>query len=242
MKSEKILGDIIENIEEIERRVSSLKKLSDKNKRKALVLLNEAKNNFKKIRENLVVDNEELANFFLKKTVKLKNSTTDKFIERMGEKELMKEISLINRYSKAAPYDFSGEVKELRKGYRAFIFGLIPFYLLSGLYGPAFAVTALILVIPTLLAILGLRKRGSMGLMLAFAVIPIPLIMGAFSIRYGIYALTNEAELQKIAEALGKSLSFAQAVSVLMILLGASSVVLLSYATYLFYKHRHAFL
>jgi hypothetical protein len=242
MKSEKILGDIIENLEEIERRINSLKNLSDKNKRKALVLINEAKRNFEKIRENLVVDNEELANFFLKKTVKLKNSTTDKFIERMGEKELMKEIALVNRYSKAAPYDFSGEVKELRKAYRAFIFGLVPFYLLSGLYGPAFAITALILVIPTLLAIMGLRKRGSMGLMLAFAVIPIPLVMGAFSIRYGIYALTNQAELQRIAEALGKGLSVAQAVSVLMILLGGASVILLGYASYLFYKHRHAFL
>ena len=242
MESEKILREVAEVIDEIKARVERLDVLSDKDKRKALILLDEAKRNFLKVAENVVYDNEELANFFLKRANRIKNSTNNKAIEKIGTKEYMKMVSQLNRYSKVAPYDFSGKVKELQKAYRAFLFGMIPFYIISGVFGPMYAVTALILVIPTLLAILSLRKRGSLGLMLAFAVMPIPMIMGAFSVRYMTYALTNQAELQKIAETLGKSITVAQLVVVFIGLMGLASLVLLGYASYMLYKHRHAFL
>ncbi|NJE84901.1 alpha-glucosidase [Thermococcus sp. CX2] len=242
MKSQEILRDVAQTIEDTEKKVNSLTKLSDKNKQKALKLLEEARRNFMELSENVAIDNQELANFFLKRAVKLKNNTNDRFIEKMGEKEYMKSVSMINRYSKAAPYDFAGKVKDLQRAYRAFLFGMIPFYVVSGIFGPVYAVTALILIIPTLLAMFSLRKRGSLGLMLSFAVMPIPMVMGAFSIRYGIYALTNEGELTRIAEALGQSLAVAQGIAVLITLLGAASLILLGYASYMLYKHRHAFL
>ncbi len=242
MRSAEILRDVAETIDEVKKRVDSLKNLSDKNKKKALVLLEEAKNNFLTVADNVIYDNEELANFFLKRVVKLKNSTTDKFIEKSGQKEYMKLISTITRYSKVAPYDFSGKVSDLQRAYRAFLFGMIPFYLISGIFGPMYAITALILVIPTLLSILSLRKRGSLGLMLAFAVMPIPMVMGAFSIRYSVYAFNNPTELARIADVFHRSIAFAQAVVALIGLLGAASLVLLSYASYMLYKHRHAFL
>ena len=242
MKSSDILRDVAQTLEDVEKRINSLKNLSDKNKAKALRLLNEAKENFTRLAGEVVVDNDELANFFLKRAVKLKNSTTDKFIEKMGEKEYIKEVSAMNRYSKVAPYDFAGKVKELQKAYRAFLFGMIPFYIVSGIYGPAFAITALILVIPTLLSMISLRKRGSIGLMLALAVMPVPIVLGAFSVRYGIYALSHEEELMKIANAFHRSLTFAQGVAVLVAVLGALSITLLSYAAYSLYRHRHAFL
>ena len=242
MKSAEILRDVAQTIEDVEKRINSLKSLSDKNKQKALRLLGEAKKNFLELSENVVTDNEELANFFLKRAVKLKNNTTDKYIEKMGEKEYMKEVSAINKYSKVAPYDFGGEINVLGKAYRAFLFGMIPFYVVSGIFGPMYAFTALILIIPTLLAMLSLRKRGSLGLMLAFAVMPIPMVMGAFSIRYSIYAFNNPEELARIAEAFGRSLSFAQGIVALIGLLGAASLILLGYASYMLYKHRHAFL
>jgi len=242
MKSPEILRDVAQTIEDVEKRINSLKALSDKNKQKALRLLNEAKRNFLELSENVAVENEELANFFLKRAVRLKNNTNDKYIEKVGEKEFMKDVQAINKYSKAAPYDFAGEVKALHRAYRAFLFGMIPFYIVSGIFGPMYAFTALILIIPTLLAMLSLRKRGSLGLMLSFAVMPIPMVMGAFSIRYAIYALSNPEELARIAENLGRSISFAQGVVVLMGILGALSLVLLGYASYSLYKHRHAFL
>ena len=242
MKSQEILRDVAQTIEDIEKRINSLKALSDKNKQKALRLLNEARRNFSQLAESLEVDNEELANFFLKRAVKLKNNTNDKYIEKMGEKEYMSEVQKINKYSKAAPYDFAGEVKVLTKAYRAFLFGMVPFYIVSGIFGPMYAFTALILIIPTLLAMLSLRKRGSLGLMLSFAVMPIPMVMGAFSIRYSAYAFNNPEELAKIAEAFGRSVTFAQGVVLLIGVLGAVSLVLLGYASYMLYKHRHAFL
>ncbi len=242
MKSPDVLRDVVQTLEDTKKRIDSLKNLSDKNKKKALVLLEEAKTNFLKVAENVIEDNEELANFFLKRAVKLKNSTTDKFIEKAGEKEYMNLVSTMARYSKVAPYDFSGKVRELQKAYRAFLFGMIPYYIVSGFYGVAYALTALILVIPTLLAMLSLRKRGSMGLLLAFAVMPIPIVVSAFSIRYGIYAFTHPEEIQRIAEALGRSIAFAQGMVVLVALSGIASMSLLLYASYMLYKHRHAFL
>ena len=242
MKSAEILRDVAQTLEEVEKRVNSLKSLSDKNKKKALRLLEEARKNFLELSDNIVNDNEELANFFLKRAVKLKNNTTDKYIEKMGEKEYLKEVTLINRYSKVAPYDFAGEIRVLRRAYLAFLLGMIPFYIVSGIFGPMYAMTALILIIPTLLAMLSLRKRGSLGLMLSFAVMPIPMVMGAFSIRYSIYALNNPEELARIAETLHKSISFAQGIVVLVGILGAATLILLGYASYMLYKHRHAFL
>jgi len=242
MKSEKVLREVVSVIDEIKARIDRLSVLKDKDKRKALVLLDEAKRNFTEVAENVVYDNEELANFFLKRATRLKNSTSDKTIEKIGVKEYMSMVSQLNRYSKVAPYDFSGKVKELQKAYRAFLFGMIPFYITSGIFGPMYAITALILVIPTLLAILSLRKRGSLGLMLAFAVMPIPMVMGAFSVRYMIYALTHQGEIQKIAEALGRSIMVAQLIVVAIGLLGLASLILLGYASYMLYKHRHAFL
>ncbi|WP_457752051.1 alpha-glucosidase [Thermococcus sp.] len=242
MRSPDLLRDVAQTLDDVKKKIDNLRSLSDKRKQKALILLEEAKNNFLNVADNVVEDNEELANFFLKRAVKLKNSTNDKTIEKIGVKEYMNMVSTINRYSKVAPYDFSGKVKDLQKSYRAFLFGMIPFYVVSGIFGPVYAMTALILIIPTLLAMLSLRKRGSLGLMLSFAVMPIPMVMGAFSIRYAIYAFNDPTELARIADAFHKSLTFAQGVVALIGILGAASLLLLSYASYMLYKHRHAFL
>ncbi|ASJ08668.1 alpha-glucosidase [Thermococcus siculi] len=242
MKSAEILRDVAQTLEDVEKRINSLKSLSDKNKQKALRLLDEARRNFLDLADNLVNDNEELANFFLKRAVRLKNNTTDKYIEKMGQKEYMKDVDLMNRYSKVAPYDFAGEVKVLRRTYFAFLAGMVPFYIVSGIFGPMYAFTALILIIPTLLAMLSMRKRGKLGLMLGFAVMPIPMVMGAFSIRYAFYAFNNPEELAKIAEAFGRSIGFAQGVVATVGVLGAATLILLGYASYMLYKHRHAFL
>ncbi|AHF79443.1 hypothetical protein [Thermococcus paralvinellae] len=242
MKSPGILKETAEVLRQTKERVLNLKALSEKNKQKVLRLLDEAARNFEELSSDVVIDNVELAEFFHRKAVELKNNTYDKRIERLGEKEYVRDVERINRYSKAAPYDFSGKIKELNKVYKAYLYGLVPFFIISGVFGPAYAITALILVIPALLSLFSMKKRGSLGLMLAYAVIPIPLIMGAMTIRYSIWALMNQQEVQKVAEALGKSIGFAQATLILLLVLSVLEFTLLSYAAYGLYKHRHAFL
>lgn len=242
MKSPGILKETAEVLRQTKERVLKLKSLSEKNKQKVLRLLDEAARNFEELSCDVVIDNVELAEFFHRKAVELKNNTYDKRIERLGEKEYVRDVERINRYSKAAPYDFSGKIKELNKVYKAYLYGLIPFFIISGVFGPAYAITALILVIPALLSLFSMKKRGSLGLMLAYAVIPIPLVMGALTIRYSIWALMNQQEVQKVAEALGKGIGFAQATLVLLLALSVLELTLLGYAAYGLYKHRHAFL
>ena len=242
MKSPGILKETAEVLKQTKERVLKLKSLSEKNKQKVLRLLDEAARNFEELSCDVVIDNVELAEFFHRKAVELKNNTYDKKIERLGEKEYVRDAERINRYSKAAPYDFSGKIKELNKVYKAYLYGLVPFFIISGIFGPAYAITALILVIPALLSLFSMKKRGSLGLMLAYAVIPIPLVMGALTIRYSIWALMNQQEVQRVAEALGKGIGFAQATLVLLLALSVLELTLLGYAAYGLYKHRHAFL
>jgi len=242
VKSPGILKETAEVLKQTKERVLKLKSLSEKNKQKVLRLLDEAARNFEELSGDVVIDNVELAEFFYRKAVELKNNTYDKKIERLGEKEYVRDAERINRYSKAAPYDFSGKIKELNKVYKAYLYGLVPFFIISGIFGPAYAITALILVIPALLSLFSMKKRGSLGLMLAYAVIPIPLVMGALTIRYSIWALMNQQEVQRVAEALGKGIGFAQATLVLLLALSVLELTLLGYAAYGLYKHRHAFL
>ena len=83
MRSPDLLRDVAQTLDDVKKKIDTLRSLSDKKKKKALVLLEEAKNNFLNVADNVVEDNEELANFFLKRAVKLKNSTNDKTIEKM---------------------------------------------------------------------------------------------------------------------------------------------------------------
>ncbi|ALM76437.1 hypothetical protein [Thermococcus barophilus] len=242
MKSLGILKETAEVLKQTKERVLNLKTLSEKNKQKVLRLLDEAARNFEELSADVVVDNVELAEFFHRRAVELKNNTYDKRIDRLGEKEYVRDVERINRYSKAAPYDFSGKIKELNKVYKAYLYGLVPFFIISGIFGPAYAITALILVIPALLSLFSMKKRGSLGLMLAYAVIPIPLVMGALTVRYSIWALMNQQEIQRIAEAIGKGVNFAYATVLLLLLLSVLELSLLGYAAYGLYKHRHAFL
>lgn len=242
MKSIEILKEITKVLGEIEERIKGLSSLSPKKKEQALNKIRKARENFFNLIDEVVIDNEELASFFLKRAVRLKNSTNNKTIEKLGEKEYMKEVDAILKYSRAAPYDFTNRMKYVNRAYKAYIYGLIPFFILGGLFGPQFAITSLILVIPILLSVLSLRKRGYTGLMLAFAVLPIPILMGAFAIRYALYALTTPGEIQQIVEQTGKSLATAQGLVILMLVLGIIDITLLTYAGYMFYKNRHAFL
>jgi len=242
VKSPELLRETAKVLEETEEKIKGLTSLSPKRKQIALKKIREAKENFRKIADDVVIDNEELANFFLKRAVKLKNSTNNKSIERLGEKEYLKDVEAMFRYSKAAPYDFAGLMKYVNRAYKAYVWGMISFFVVTAFLPVEFKITSLILLIPILLSLLSLRKRGYTGLMLAFAAIPIPLITGALAVRAYIDVFINPTALQEAAQGLGVSPTTAQIVAGVMVLFGIAELVLLSYAIYMFYKHRHAFL
>lgn len=242
MKSPEILRETAKVLEETEEKIKSLTALSPRRKQSALNKIREAKENFRKMANEVVIDNEELANFFLKRAVKLKNSTNDKSVEKLGEKEYMKSVEAMLKYSKAAPYDFAGYMKYVNRAYKAYVWGMVSFFVVTAFLPVEFKITSLILLIPILLSLLSLRKRGYTGLMLAFAAVPIPLITGALAVRAYMEVFISPSGLQEAAQGLGISPTTAQIVAGVMVLFGIAELLLLSYALYMFYKHRHAFL
>ncbi|WP_367884377.1 hypothetical protein [Thermococcus sp. JCM 11816] len=64
--------------------------LSEKEKEAVKTKLKNAAANFKKLAEEAEKDNEELAEFFLKKAKELKLASVDKKIEEMGEERISK--------------------------------------------------------------------------------------------------------------------------------------------------------
>ncbi len=169
MKSPEILRETAEVLKETEERIKKLSSLSPKKKQRALEKIREARENFLKLAEEVVIDNEELANFFLKRATKLKNSTTDKAIEKLGEGEYMKDVEAMLRYSRAAPYDFAGELKHLNRAHKAYVWGMVSYFAVTAFLPTAFKITSLILVIPILLSLLSMKRRGYMGFLLAMS-------------------------------------------------------------------------
>jgi len=242
VKSPKILKETAEVLKEVEERLKEVTALSPRKKQRALEEIREARENFLRLSEEAVIDNEELANFFLKRATKLKNSTSNKVIEKLGEGEYMKDVNAMLRYSRAAPYDFAGEIKHLNRAHKAYVWGMVSYFAVTAFLPVAFKITSLILVIPILLSLLSLKRRGYMGFLLAMSSIPIPMITGAIATRVYIDVFLSPNGIQEAAEGLGVSTTTAMVIAAIMLVFGVASVVLLGYAAYMLYKHRHAFL
>lgn len=244
MKSPAILEDTAEVLETTIPRVQRLKSLSDKEKEWVIRRIKEAAENFKELARDVKNDNEELAEFFFKKAKELKNMSVDKEIEREGKKKYLKLVDKMLLYSRSAKYDFQPDnMKELKKVYRKYLFGMTLFFVLTGMYLNQFlAMTALILAIPIILSMLSLQKRGHLGLLLAYSAIPIPFVTGIMVMEYSIRALNDPSILEQIAQALHKSVSFAQGYLAVLMVLAAVELYLLTVASVGLYKHRHAFL
>ncbi|WP_461866548.1 alpha-glucosidase [Thermococcus sp.] len=242
MKSTEIFKEIAKTLENVEERIERLKLLDPKDKEKAAKKIKEAKKNFLELSNESTAENEKLANFFLRRAILLKNSTTDKNIEKIGKKAYMQSVDEILKFSRVAKYEFTDRIKEVFKGYRIYALGMIFFFMLCGVLSPSFKMVAFFLLIPVLLSLWTLKKRRYLALMSAFILIPLPIITGILAIGNSIYTITNPVMLQEIAKSMAKSLTFVRALLILTIVLGALEVVSLSYAAYSLYKHRHAFL
>jgi len=242
VKSSKILKETADVLKEVEERLKNVTALSPRKKQNALDKIREARENFLKLSEEVVVDNEELANFFLKRATRLKTSTSNKVIEKLGEKEYLKDVDAMLKYSRAAPYDFAGELKHLNKAHKAYVWGMVSYFAVTAFLPTAFKITSLVLVIPILFSLLSMKRRGYMGFMLAMSSIPIPMITGALATRIYLEVLLSPSGIQEAAEGLGVSTTTATIIAGVMLIFGVASVVLLGYAAYMLYKHRHAFL
>ncbi len=225
-------------------RVDRLTVISEKEKARVKKLLKESAENFRTVSEKVKKDNTQLAEFFYKKATQLKTESTDKNIEKNGKKSYLQAVKKMGLYSKSAIYDFDPDkLKELKKAYRTYIFGMTSFFILAGVYmSQVMAITALILAIPIVLSMLSLQKRGYMGLLLAFSAVPIPILQGVMGLTYGLRTIGSPELISKIAGTMGKSTSFIQGYLVFMIVLSAVELYLIGTGIYLLYKHRHAFL
>ncbi len=242
--SRDILLDAAETVGTTIPRVRKLNLLSERQKEKVISQLQEAMENLNRVAENLKVENMKMAEFILKLAKDVKLSSEDKKIEKEGVKEYMRKVQKLRKYSRAAKYDFDPDLlKKVKRAYKEYLFGMVSFFILSGLFMVQFlAMTALILAIPIILAMLSLQRRGSMGLLLAFTSIPIPAVEGAMSISYSISALRNPSEIQRVAGAMGKSYSFAHSYILILLIVGIIEFVLVLDSGIRLYQFRDAFL
>ncbi|WP_297507092.1 alpha-glucosidase [Thermococcus sp.] len=244
MKSREILLDTADVLESTLERIDRLKALSERERERVRKKIETASRNFRELAERISKENDELAEFFYKKAKEFKTMSTDKAIEREGKKKYLKLADRLLLYSRSAEYDFIPEkMKELKRVYRKYLFGMTAFFVLTGFYLNQFlAITALILAIPIILSMLSLQRRGYTGLLLAYSAIPIPVIVGAMALSYSLRALQSPETIREIAEHLGKSTSFAQGYLVFLLLLSAVELYLIIDAAIGLYRHRHAFL
>jgi vacuolar-type H+-ATPase subunit H len=244
VKSKEVLLETAEVLESTLDRIEGLKILSQKEKEAVKRRIKNAASNFRKVAGEAKKDNEELAEFFFKKAKEFKLNSTDKKIEEIGKKNYIKLARRIEAYSLSSEYDFKPEkLKELKRAYRRYLFGMTSFFVLTGLYLNQFlAITALILAIPIILSMLSLQRRGYLGLLLAYSAIPIPLIIGAMALSYGLRTINDPAKVAEIAQHLGKSTGFAKGYLIALVLLAAVELYLILDSSVGLYKHRHAFL
>ena len=242
--SRDVLLDAVETIGSTIPKVRRLNVLSERQKEKVIKELQEAMDNLNEVAENLKVENQKMAEFILKLAKDVKLGSEDRKIERSGVKEYLRMVQKLRKYARAAKYDFDPDLlKKVKRAYKEYLFGMVAFFILSGMFMVQFlAITALILAIPIILAMLSLQRRGSMGLLLAFTSIPIPAVEGAMVVTYSISALRNPAEIQKVASAMGKSYAFAHYYVLALLILGAIEFYLVMDSGIRLYQLRDAFL
>lgn len=233
MKSEPVLRDVL----------ASLEKLRMNEKVRYLGLdkaFDEARKALDYSIQNILRDNLDYAKSLHSKSLELirKVESTSQGPIR---KEVIEELKLFLKYCRMSVYEFTDKIKEVRRAYRAYLWGMIIFLILGGTYRMEFALSAIVLVFPIILAMGGLRRRSSMGLMLAYATIPLPLVIFVMILSYAAYAITDPEEISSIASAYGVSLETALVLIVLVTIGSAAGLGLLIYALKKLVDHRYAF-
>ncbi len=237
MKSLELLQECVRNVEEISQ---MLNKVPDEVSSKVSSKVKEIRSNLNLIIKEITIDNVELAKFLRSRSEDLKGKLSS--LGGGNVNEFIKELNELVKFSRTAIYDFTNRISSIRRAYRAYLYGMVFFFILSGFFGPQFAVTALMLMIPALLSIFNIRKRRALGLTFVYATTPIPLVLGFMAIRYGLYALITPEELASVASALNITIELATLIIALILVSGIAEVLLIAYAIIVFYRNRHAFI
>ncbi|WP_042667435.1 hypothetical protein [Desulfurococcus amylolyticus] len=232
MESVKLLRDALNTLETL----LSLKQLSDPRlKRK----IEEAIESLELTLREISVNNIELARFISDKT----RETASKIsVSKELTREIIEDLEKLVKWCKTIPYDFTDRIKYVRKGYRYYLYGMMLFFVLAGTYTQIYAVSALLIALPSLMAMYFMRRRRSMGLMLAYASTPLPLAIFSWMIGYVARALLDPGEINYLAGVYGLPVETVYMILLLYLVGSLTGLLFLSIAIYILYKNRGAFI
>lgn len=232
MESIKLLRDALNTLETS----LSLKQLSDPRlKRK----IEEAIESLKLTLREISVDNIELARFI---SAKARETVSKISASKELTREIIEDLEKLVKWCKTIPYDFTDRIKYVRKGYRYYLYGMILFFILAGTYTQIYAVSALLIALPSLMAVYFMRRRRSMGLMLAYASTPLPLVIFSWMIGYVVRALPDPGEINYLAGVYGLPVETVYMILLLYLMGSLAGLLFLSTAIYILYKNRDAFI
>jgi len=232
LESVKLLRDALNTLETL----LSLKQLSDPRlKRK----IEEAIESLELTLREISVNNIELARFISDKT----RETVSKIsVSKELTREIIEDLEKLVKWCKTIPYDFTDRIKYVRKGYRYYLYGMMLFFVLAGTYTQIYAVSALLIALPSLMAMYFMRRRRSMGLMLAYASTPLPLAIFSWMIGYVARALLDPGEINYLAGVYGLPVETVYMILLLYLVGSLAGLLFLSIAIYILYKNRGAFI
>jgi hypothetical protein len=201
--------------------------------------IEEAIESLKLTLREISVDNIELAGFINDRT----RETVSKIsASKELTREIIEDLEKLVKWCKTIPYDFTDRIKYVRKGYRYYLYGMILFFILAGTYTQIYAVSALLIALPSLMAVYFMRRRRSMGLMLAYASTPLPLVIFSWMIGYVVSALPDPGEINYLAGVYGLPVETVYMILLLYLVGSLAGLLFLSIAIYILYKNRDAFI
>ncbi|ADG90691.1 hypothetical protein [Thermosphaera aggregans] len=233
MDSTAYLREVMENLDRLRgnRKLSGLKLEKD---------IDQAKEAVEYSIRYMVRDNIEYAKSLREKSFEIL-SKVETLKQAPIPKALVDDLKLFLKYCKMSVYEFTDRIRDVRRAYRSYLWGMIIFLLLGGTYRIEFAVSAIVLAFPIILAMGGLRRRRETGLMLAYATMPLPMVIFVMMLTYAFYAFNNPEEISFIASAYGVSTEVAYLLVALVSLGSLVGLILLSYALKKLVENRYAF-
>lgn len=203
--------------------------------------LEKAENKLDYVVKNLKYDNIDLAKLVRDKASEVYSKISSTRTRELP-KEAVDELKRLIKWCGLAVYDFTDKINDVKRAYRAFIWGMIIFFILGGSFNQPFAISALLLALPAIMAMSFLKKRRVTGYILALTTIPLPLVIFVNIVFYSVYALTNPSELSNTASQLGMGVAEFTILLSLVLIGGLAGLILLTYAVATLYKTRDAYI
>ncbi len=154
--------------------------------------------------------------------------------------ELMSSIRLFSRVVKAMKYRFTPLRSKLVTAYRLYLAGMITFFAIASFWGRTYLLPTLIMIVPFILALSGLRSLKSSGFLLALASVPLPIVLGVVTTQYCVHVITSGL-VSEVASKLHVSNLLAHALILGSLVASLITSVALTLATYYFIRFRYAF-